>query len=106
MQIGDGGTTGSVTGDILDDTSLVFDRSDTVTYDGVISGGGSLGAAGRAGHASILTGANGYTGGGTTISAGILEIGDGSIRGSITGNILDNAALQSLIAVMPSRTAA
>ena len=40
----------------------------------------------------ILTGANTYTGG-TTISAGTLQIGNGGTTGSIAGNVIDNAAL-------------
>src|SRR5262245_61028974 len=40
----------------------------------------------------ILTGANTYTGG-TTISAGTLQIGNGGTTGSVAGNIVDNAAL-------------
>ena len=41
---------------------------------------------------TILTGANTYSGG-TTISAGTLQIGNGGTTGSIAGNIVDNAAL-------------
>ena len=40
----------------------------------------------------ILTGANTYTGG-TTISAGTLQIGNGGTTGSIVGNVVDNGAL-------------
>ena len=39
-----------------------------------------------------MTGADIY-GGGTTISAGMLQLGNGAASGSIPGNILDNAAL-------------
>jgi autotransporter-associated beta strand protein len=42
----------------------------------------------------ILTGANIYTGG-TTISAGTLQIGSGSTTGSIGGNVTNNATLVS-----------
>ena len=42
LQIGNAGTSGSVAGDIVNNTSLVFDRSDSIEYDGVISGSGSL----------------------------------------------------------------
>ncbi len=37
LQIGDGGTTGSVLGNIVDNGALVFNRSDAVTFAGVIS---------------------------------------------------------------------
>ena len=38
---------------------------------------------------TILTGANTYTGG-TTISAGTLQLGNGGMSGSITGNVTNN----------------
>ncbi len=42
LQIGNGGTTGSVAGDIVDNGALVFNRSNALTYAGVISGTGTL----------------------------------------------------------------
>jgi autotransporter-associated beta strand protein len=42
LQIGNAGATGSVTGDIVDNAALVFNRTARVTYGGVISGTGSL----------------------------------------------------------------
>ena len=67
LQIGDGSNSGSVAGDIIDDSVLVFNRKNTLTYGGVISGSGSLTQAGTG--TLRLTGDNTYTGG-TTISAG------------------------------------
>ena len=72
---------------MTDNTAVVFDRSDTLTFGGVISGSGSLTQAGTG--TLVLTGGNSYTGG-TTISAGTLELGSG---GSIVGNVTDNGAL-------------
>lgn len=90
LQIGNGGTTGSMTGNVTDNGggAIIFDRSDTLTYGGVISSGGSLQQAGSG--TTILTGANTYTGG-TTISAGTLQIGSNGTTGSIAGNVLDNS---------------
>ena len=90
LQIGNGGTTGSVAGDILDNAALAFSRSDNITYSNVISGNGSLTQLGAG--TLILTGENIYAGG-TTISAGTLQIGNGGTTGSVTGDILDDAAL-------------
>ena len=90
LQIGAGGTTGSIVGNVADNSALAFDRSDNVTFDGVISGTGSLTQLG--GGTLTLTGANTYTGG-TTISAGTLQIGAGGTTGSIVGNVADNSAL-------------
>jgi autotransporter-associated beta strand protein len=42
LQIGNGGTTGSVVGNIVDNAALTFNRSNSLTYGGVISGTGSL----------------------------------------------------------------
>jgi autotransporter-associated beta strand protein len=63
----------------------VFNRSDTLTYSGVVSGTGTLTQVGIG--TTILTGANTYTGG-TTISAGTLQIGSGGNAGSVTGDIV------------------
>jgi autotransporter-associated beta strand repeat len=90
LQIGNGGTSGSVTGDITNNTALIFNRSDAVTYAGVISGTGSLTQAGPG--TLVLTGANTYTGG-TTIATGTLQIGNGGTSGSITGDITNNTTL-------------
>jgi autotransporter-associated beta strand protein len=95
VQLGAGGTTGSWGGSgIAVASSLVFDRSDTLTYGGLISdfngGHGSLTQAGTG--TLILAGNNTYTGG-TTISAGTLQIGNGGATGAITGNVVDNGTL-------------
>lgn len=90
LQVGNGGTTGSVTGNLIDNGTLSFNRSDSVTFANVISGTGSAKQAGTG--TTILTGANTYTGG-TTIAAGTLQIGNGGTAGSITGDITDNAVL-------------
>ena len=90
LQIGDGGTTGSVVGDIADDAALTFDRSDSFTYAGVISGTGALTKQGAG--TLTLSGDSPFTGI-TTISGGTLKIGDGGTTGSLAGDIVDDAAL-------------
>ena len=42
LQIGNGGITGSIVGDVTNNGQLAFDRSDTLTFDGAVSGSGSL----------------------------------------------------------------
>jgi fibronectin-binding autotransporter adhesin len=86
LQIGNGGSSGAITGAVVDNGSLAFDRSDAVSFAGVISGIGALVQNGTG--TLTLTGTNTYTGG-TTISAGTLQ-GDST---SLQGNIADNAAL-------------
>ncbi|GGC14127.1 hypothetical protein GCM10007205_23700 [Oxalicibacterium flavum] len=75
LQIGDGGTTGSVTGNIVNDAALVFNRSDDLAYGGDISGAGSLAQNGTG--RLVLTGTHSYTGN-TVVSAGTLSV-NGSI---------------------------
>ena len=69
LLIGNGSTSGSMTGNIINYGSLTFNRSDNSTYSGIISGSGSLTKLGGGSH--TLTGLNTYTGA-TTISAGQL----------------------------------
>jgi autotransporter-associated beta strand protein len=91
LQLGNGGTTGSVTANVVNNGSLVFDRSDAFSFGGAISGSGSVSQIGSG--TVVLTGANTYTGG-TTISAGTLQLGTPTTNGSITGNVLNNGKLQ------------
>jgi fibronectin-binding autotransporter adhesin len=73
LQIGNGGTTGSVAGNIVKNANLIFDRSDDFTYAGVISGTtGSLTKRG----AGVLTlsGTNTSLNGGVFIEQGTLSI--------------------------------
>jgi autotransporter-associated beta strand protein len=74
----------------VDNGALVFERSDVVTFPGVISGTGSVTQAGIG--TAILTGNNTYSGG-TTITAGTLQLGNGGATGSIIGNVADNGTL-------------
>ena len=90
LQVGAGGTTGSITGDVANAGALVFNRTDAVSFGGVVSGSGSLTQAGSG--ALTLAGANSYTGG-TTISAGTLQIGAGGTTGAIAGNVANAGAL-------------
>ena len=87
LQLGNGGTTGSIDGDVVDNATINFNRSDAVTLGGVISGTGTLTKSGAG--TLILTGENTF-GGGTTINAGALQIGNGGTTGSITGNMINN----------------
>ena len=90
LQIGNGGTTGAIAGNVANTGALVFNRSDNISFGGAISGTGSLTKLGT--NTLTLTGANTYTGG-TTISGGTLQIGNGGTTGSLTGNIANAGAL-------------
>ncbi|MBR0646627.1 autotransporter outer membrane beta-barrel domain-containing protein [Plastoroseomonas hellenica] len=92
LRIGAGGTSGSIIGDVRNDSphTLVFDRSDTLVYGGVISGIGAVRQEGTG--TTVLTGDSIYTGG-TTIAAGTLQLGNGGTSGGIIGDVLNNGTL-------------
>jgi outer membrane autotransporter protein len=90
LQLGNGGTSGGVAGDVLNNGTLSFDRSDTASYGGTISGSGAVNQIGAG--ATILTGNSSYAGG-TTISSGVLQLGNGGASGSIAGNVTNNGTL-------------
>ena len=79
LQIGNGGTSGSVSGNIVNNAALVFNRSDAVSYSPTISGTGSVTQSG--GGTLTLTSANTYSGG-TVLNAGILGLGADNAVGS------------------------
>ena len=86
LQIGDGGTTGSVAGAITNNAALIFNRAGAVDHAGVISGTGGLTK--RGGGTLTISGANSY-GGATVVEAGALLInGDQS---AATGDVTVSA---------------
>ncbi|WP_043694025.1 autotransporter-associated beta strand repeat-containing protein [Luteibacter sp. 9133] len=87
LQLGNGGTTGSLAGDVTDNAVLAFNRSDTSSFNGIVSGAGSLRQIGSG--TLVLTGNNTYTGG-TTVDNGILQIGNGGATGWLVGDIVNN----------------
>ncbi|SUB02538.1 Extracellular serine protease precursor [Pannonibacter phragmitetus] len=42
LQLGDGGTAGSIVGDVVNNATLIFNRSDNYTFSGSISGNGAV----------------------------------------------------------------
>jgi autotransporter-associated beta strand protein len=91
LQIGSGSTAGALgTVAIANSGSLVFNRSDALTWAGSLSGGGSLTKSG----ANTLTLTGGHTHTGTTIiSGGTLEIGNGGTTGSLGTGPVTNGGL-------------
>ena len=89
-QPGGSGSLGS--GNIINNSALVFYRSGTLTLSGVISGTGTIIKLGNG--TVILPGNNTYTGG-TTIYEGTLQIGNGGASGSLlnVGPIVNNSLL-------------
>ena len=90
LQLGNGGTTGSIVGNVTDNGVFAINRSDAVTFAGTISGSGAFQKLGAG--TTTLTADNNYSGG-TTISAGTLQLGNGGTTGSIVGNVFNDGVL-------------
>jgi len=74
LQVGGGGTTGSVNGNITNNAALVFHRAGTLSQDGNIAGTGSVT---KTGSGSVtLSAINSYTGA-TAVNQGILSLAAG-----------------------------
>jgi autotransporter-associated beta strand protein len=91
LQVGNGSVSGTLgTNTVLNSSSLVFNRSDSVTQTGLITGNGTLTV--QAG-TLVVTASNSFSGG-TTINGGsTLQLGNGGTTGSVPPNITDNGTL-------------
>jgi autotransporter-associated beta strand protein len=86
---------GLVTSSVAGAVTLTVDTTNYPgTFSGVIENGSGTMALTKTGSGTLaLTGTNTYSGG-TTISAGTLQVGDGSSNGTLgSGSVVDNAAL-------------
>src|SRR5262245_17506352 len=72
LQLGDGGTSGSIVGNVANNGILAVNRSDVFTFRGLISGTGAFQQNGTG--TTIFTANNTYRGA-TTVSAGTLQAG-------------------------------
>ncbi|MCA3932948.1 autotransporter domain-containing protein, partial [Burkholderia sp.] len=91
LQLGTGGTSGSVAGNVVDNGALVVDQSGNVTIASVLSGTGSLTQAGTG--QLTLTGTNTLSGP-TTVGAGTLAV-NGSL-GQSTVTVQSGATLTGI----------
>jgi len=103
LQLGNGGTSGSLVGDIANNAALVVDRSDALALDGVISGTGSFAQAGAG--TTTLSGANTYSGA-TNVTAGTLKAGAAnafsanSAHTVASGTTLDTGGFNQTVAAL------
>ena len=81
LQLGNGGTSGSIIGDVLNNGTFAFNRSDALTYAGVISGGGAIRQVGTG--LTKLTGISSAFTGATSVEAGTLSV-NGLLGGTMT----------------------
>lgn len=90
LAVGNGGTAGSLTGDIANAGAVVFNRSDAVTYAGAFSGTGTVVKAG-VGTLSLTGSSTGS--GNVTVAAGTLSIGAGGTSGSLAAPVVNQATV-------------
>jgi len=83
------GDTNSLAGtSITNNAALVYSQNFDGVHSGAISGSGTLT---KNGSGTVILAADNVYSGGTTISAGKLQLGNGGVTGSILGNVTDNA---------------
>ena len=87
LQIGSGGTSGSILNDVVDNGSLVFDRSDAMSFSGTVSGTGSLTQSG-AGTLTLMNPIT-YTGETTITGGSTLALTPGSTLSTFHGITAD-----------------
>jgi fibronectin-binding autotransporter adhesin len=81
LQLGDGGTAGGIVGDVLNNGTLSFNRSNRLAFDGAIAGTGMVRQIGT-GLTDLTGDSSGFTGT-TSISAGTLAV-NGSLCGDVS----------------------
>jgi outer membrane autotransporter protein len=80
LQLGDGGTGGSIVGNVANQGTLVFNRSNEMSFGGVISGTGDIRQIGS-GLTTLTADSSAFTGT-TTVEAGTLAV-DGTLGGTM-----------------------
>ncbi|TPI21035.1 autotransporter-associated beta strand repeat-containing protein [Mesorhizobium sp. B4-1-1] len=108
LQLGNGGASGSILGDVVDNGNLGFDRSDTYSFDGLISGTGEVTQVGTG--TTVLTADNTYAGT-TSVFGGSLYIdGDQSAATGLTsvnaGTLGGNGIIGGDVSLGPGATLA
>ena len=91
LQIGTGGSTGTLTGAIDDEGTLTFDRSGSLTMSSDISGAGTVVQNGPG--TTLLSAQNSYSGG-TTLDSGTLDVD--ALHGAGSGAITFETGAQTL----------
>jgi autotransporter-associated beta strand protein/T5SS/PEP-CTERM-associated repeat protein len=85
LQLGNGGASGSIAGDVVNNGTFAINRSDTFAFGGVISGSGAFAQIGPG--TTILTAANTYAGG-TAINGGVLAVAADANLGAASGGLV------------------
>ena len=88
LRIGEGGTNGSIVGDVVNQATLIFDRSDDIEFGGQFSGGGDIYQNG--GGKLTFSGDSSAFIGTTYVDAGVLEVA------SLLGGDVEVASMATL----------
>lgn len=102
LQLGDGGASGSVIGNIVNQAALVFNRSDVSTHANAISGTGTVSMEGTG--VVTLAGHNTYAGQ-TTLARGTLAVAADSALGTHASVAFTGGALRATASFDTSRAA-
>jgi autotransporter-associated beta strand protein len=87
LSVGAGSTSGSISGPVTNNATLQFNRSDSLTYSGALSGTGAVTKLGAG--TTTLSGATANTlNGTTTVSAGTLELSKTTDINAIAGSVV------------------
>ncbi len=90
LQVGNGSQSGSLPGNVTSNGTLAFDPTSSFVFAGAISGTGVVNVLGGT---TIFTSALNTYSGRTTIAGGTLQIGNGTLSGSLPGSVTDNGLL-------------
>jgi len=96
LQLGNGGAAGRIDGDVANNGTLAFDRADTLSFSGLISGAGRVvqQGSGTLLLAPSAAGGNTYSGG-TLLQQGVLAIPADDVLGAPSGSLrFDGGTLQ------------
>lgn len=100
LQLGNGGNTGSIVGDVVNHGALAFNRNDRFVFDGAISGTGKVIQKGSG--TTVLTADNTYRGG-TTLAGGTLQVERDSQLGDASGGLTFEGGTLSTTASFDTR---
>ncbi len=90
LQLGDGGTSGALGGNVAVNGTLASRRSDSAILSATLTGAGTFDVSGGA----VLTGdASGFTGTTRVANGATLQIGNGGGAGALGGSVVDRGTL-------------
>ncbi|MDG5814141.1 autotransporter-associated beta strand repeat-containing protein [Chitinispirillales bacterium ANBcel5] len=91
LQIGNGSTSGTLPGNVVNNSVLIFNRSDSFTFNGHVSGSGMVSVQGGAD--VVVSGELTHNGGTRIANESTLRIGDHGSGGAVYGDILNSGIL-------------